>query len=382
MSIFNFWKKKEKAEETKDPFYDLEKTILEKKERLEPKEKEIVLGIKQKVLELTVELRKESAILEEVDLKDNRSDQRLKFIVLENLKNYISCIDILVETLDKLYSEKPDELIAQIKSAFIDFKNRSQKSREKSTYLIGKEIRDVKESIGKFFKELDEFIKDNASFFLEKNLIDETEELSKKIEVLNKSKMDFEEEKTGLENRIEEYGKKLEEIEKNLNEIKESEEYKEELEKKEKISSLKHEINKSLLDAKNFVDLKSLEKIYHHDEKKMNLIKSYEENFSKVLSNENPSLLDLLNEQKRKELGARVAEIKSNLEALKILVNIKNPLEKLEEEELEAKAIIQESKEELEKKEELLNKFSSEIEEIKEKIKAIFEKIDSTYNKQ
>jgi chromosome segregation ATPase len=301
---------------------------------------------------------------------------------LENLANYVKYLDKLIKDLEILNAPSSEFLIEEIQRIFVDFKNRSQVSKEKSTYLIGKEIRDIKDSIGKFFREIDEFIHEEKSFFEELNLLKEASGLSKKIKELETVKLDLEEEKTGLENELESLKETLEEVLNNIEKIKESNEYKEQIEKKEKVKDLKEKLNKNLLELKNSIDLKVLAKRYHHEDKKMTLIKEYEENFSRILSNENQVFINLLDDQKKEKVLDKVRELRVDLEQVKLLINNKNPAEKLEEEKTNTEARLIEATSELERKQKSLDKFNEEIENFKQSIKEILEKVDARYMRQ
>jgi len=382
MGFFDFWKKKENTEEKLDYFSNLDKTLLEKKERTRNKENAVIDKIRARILQLTGELRQEISTLENLDLKDVKADQRLKFIVLENLANYVRYLNKLVEDLERVNAPSSEVLIEEIQKIFIEFKNRSQLSKEKSTYLIGKEIRDVKDSIGKFFRDLDDFVQDEKSFFEETTLLKEAINLSKKIKELSVAKLDLEEEKTGLENELESLKENLINVLSHIEEIKDSTEYQDQLNKKEQVKSLKEKLNKELLELKNSIDLKLLAKRYHHEEKKMAVIKEYEGNFSKIISLENRAFLSLLDEQKKKSTEERVELLRGDLEQIKLLIGSKNQAEQLEEEKSNNENRISEITLELEKKQKSLDRFNEEVEGIKNSIKEKLEKVDSKYLRQ
>jgi len=377
MGIFNFWKKKE--EEKQENSLDFNSTILEKKERIIAKESLVVETLKTKVLKLTEELKREIVVLEEVDLKDSKSDQRLKFIVLENLANYVKSLERLIQDLENISNTKSEEYILEIQNAFTEFKEKSKVSREKSTYLIGKEIRDVKDSIGNFFKDIDDFIKEEGSFFSELNLLKEAEKISNEIKQLNKRKLDLDEEKIGFENEISSLSDELEKVLSSIKSQENNEEYKNQLNKKEQVEGLKEKLKKDLIELKNLVDFKMLSKMYHHDSKKLAIIKEYEDNFSKILYLENVKLLELIDDAKREKVIPRIGELKKVYSEISNLINNKNSAEILEEEKTNLEERIKEANSELEKRIENLKIFYEEEENLINQIKIILEKIDSNY---
>src|SRR5574344_831266 len=106
MGLFNFFKKKEeKVEKEENYFSNLDDSIRKRFERSKEKEKVILKIIKEKLSSFLERLSVQIGVLENIDLKDPRSDERLKFIVLENLSNYIKSLGILSKKLKELNNE-------------------------------------------------------------------------------------------------------------------------------------------------------------------------------------------------------------------------------------------------------------------------------------
>jgi len=381
MGLFDFFKKKEeKAEKEENYFSNLNESIDKRVERSKEKEKVILNILKEKLSSFLERLSVQIGVLENIDLKDSRSDERLKFIVLENLSNYIKYLGILSKKLKDLDKESSEEFIKEIQNIFLEFKKNSKTSREKSTYLIGKEIRDVKENFGDFFQEINDFIEEEKSFFDELSVTKELFELSKKLSELNNSRLDIEEEKVGLENELFLLRENLENTLSNINRIKETPEYLEQSSKKEKIESLKLDLRKKIFDLKGTIDFKKLYNNYHHDPKKMSLIKEYDENFSKIISESNDSFLELLSKDEKEKVLKELDELKKRYSELKELVENKNPVEILIEDKERYEKSIEDISIELDKRQKSLLKLDVSEEGAKKTVSLLFEKIDANYS--
>ena len=111
MGFFSLFKKKEKQEQRVDYFKDLDKAIVDKKITIQLKEKGVIEVIQKRIAQLAEELAQEISVLEMIDLHNVKAEQRLKFIVLENLANYIKSLDKLKCYLQTLSSEDSESLI-------------------------------------------------------------------------------------------------------------------------------------------------------------------------------------------------------------------------------------------------------------------------------
>jgi len=116
----------------------------------------------------------------------------------------------------------------------------------------------------------------------------------------------------------------LTEIEK----IKQSENYKNMLEKKEKLNILKEEFREKILTLKQLIDFKALTNFFHTNEKQMNILKEYKTDFYANFEQDNGKrILDLLKESK---LNTNIISERENLIKAKkeILENYEKEIEK------------------------------------------------------
>lgn len=383
MKLFNFFrrkKEKESEEIPEDIFLDLDGSLKKRVERSKEKEKIVLNILKENIFLFLGELSVNIGLLEGIDLKDSRSDERLKFIVMENLSNYIGHLKNLSKQLKKIEEEDAEKFIEILESTFLDFRKTSRMSREKATYLIGKEIRSVRECIGKFLEKINGFMVEEKKFFDEISALKEIAEISKKFSEINDSLLSVEEEKTGLENELSLLKENLEENSLNIERLKKTPEYRESLGKKEKIESLKSDLKKGLFELKNLADFKFLFRLNHKVPKKMESISRFEENFSIILIEEEGDLfLELLSEGKKEEFSRKLKKLRKIEVVLKETMDVKTPFELLLEDKLKYENSIEEIASEIEKREKAFNKLKILEEENKKTISLLVEKIDLNY---
>ena len=174
MGIFDFLKsKKEEPKKVKLRFNKLEGWLYEKIKMNKEKEHRILISINSIISETILTLNEQRFMLDKIDLKDRKEEERLKRIVVENISFYSSHLDKLIFNLKNLKKESLEEMLEHLNKIFLDFKQKSNTSFEKSTILVGKELGDIKETITKFSNELNDVLtedKETLEFF--KNLAD------------------------------------------------------------------------------------------------------------------------------------------------------------------------------------------------------------------
>jgi len=344
MGIFDFLKKKkqelESLEKEKVKFEDITSWISKKRESEKIKEKQVLSQIKEVIFELIQELNEKSEILAKVDISKRKEDPRLKEVVIDNLEKYKDSINQLIEKLEIVKEKQHSELnifINEINKILEDFQKRSKSSYERATILIGKELGDIKETLSNFFRSLNRIISENESILIhlrilktiEQNL-NELDNVRKEKEIILTSLKSLKESQLELET-------KKGQVEKQIETRKKSNEYFNEKEKKHLALEKKKEIEKNILKLKNFVDFKYLEKIHHTNPKKMNVIKSYENDFNQILEKENKELFDLINEQdkgkdKTSDITSQIENINQELKEINTLLGTKDSLEIIEAE--------------------------------------------------
>ncbi|MBD3253025.1 hypothetical protein GF386_04800, partial [Candidatus Pacearchaeota archaeon] len=160
MGFFSFFKPRKKNIE-KTSINNLDEIINKKKDYT--KQQELIRTIKELVSEFREDIKEKLEILEKIDLTQKKADSRTKFIIKENLTNYMTHLQKLINSLEIDASDLTD-LIKKINSVFYDFEKKSHPNFQKATFLIGKELGDTKKSIDNFFKNLNKKISENKDF--------------------------------------------------------------------------------------------------------------------------------------------------------------------------------------------------------------------------
>ena len=375
MGLFNFLKKKKDikpiVEEKKIlTIEEIEISLTKKKQEGKLKEKDIAKKINSLLTEVSSELEEKNERLKKVDLNKKEENQNIKDLVLENMKIYSSFTDELINSIKEIKEENLQQLINEINKKFINFERNSKFSFNRANFLVGRELVATKDSIKLFFSKLNEIINDDKQFLeslVKINLIEKKiNEIKKEQEIYEEIKVEMRKissKKLELENR-------QEILQNQILEIQQSEEYLEKNKRKENAQKDKREIEKELFRIKTSINWKKLAELFHVSKKKMETLKDYEQDFSKILTNEE-DLIEILKEasfdteeisfklnnirQKKKEIEESLAQ-KDDLDGLKFNLNSN---------ELEIKEIL--IKEE---------KISKKVEEIEAKILKIKEIIN------
>lgn len=345
MGFWDFFKKiKQKQEEEieieieKISQNELQSWTENKKAEIEKQEETFLKEIQTKISELISELQEKNSTLKKVNVDEKKAEEKIKLIVKENLDNYVYYLEKLLEKLKEINHEDK-KIIEKINSVFEDFKKRSSPSYEKATFLIGKEIGSIKETIRKFFRELNRIVKENQEIVDNLKIISSIEEKIKKSNEIKKINSEtaniiknYNEKISNLNNNIK---TKEEEIEK----IKKSEKFIEEKEKIERLKTKRKELEQDIENLRENIDFKSLANFYHSFEKEMAIVKLYKENFKQAFQRTNgQDLLVLLKEAKMQntKILNKIGEIEEkkketgNIEFRDLgISNIENEIKKL-----------------------------------------------------
>ena len=164
--------------------------------------------IQVRISQLIQELEEKISTLKKINVDKKKIEEKIKIIVRENLDNYIYYLDELIDKLKKM-NEFDKEIVEKINSIFSDFEKRSKMSYEKATFLIGKELGDIKESIRAFFKDLENILKDNKDLIDKSKIISSTKTNIEKFSNVNGIKLE-------IEKAIDEYDKKIRNLDNNI----------------------------------------------------------------------------------------------------------------------------------------------------------------------
>jgi hypothetical protein len=336
MGIFDFFKKIKKQEEDikRIRFEEIAREINNEKQKIENYQKEPKNQIKESLSELLQGLERGVISLKEVSLEEKKAPERAKLIVRENLIKFNDYLGKLISNLKELNSESLETLINKINLIFHEFEQKSSKSFEKSTFLIGKELGEIRENIKKFYRIFNKIIKENEQTIEQGKRILIIEEKLQIFNEINKNILNNEGGIREIEKTIKIGEEKIQNLKKEIEEKKKSSEYIKRIRTIQEIEKLKISLALKLQELKNLIDFKALTKIYHSIESKMRLIKEYKENFKETFEKhgcENlQELVDIrdINQELINEKIKEIKEIKQNIENIQIEEDITGGLVK------------------------------------------------------
>jgi hypothetical protein len=381
MGIFDFFKKKKiKSElEEKINFTEINNWIDNKKQEIKKDHKQPKKEINKILLNSVQEFEALVELLKDLDLTEKKAPERAKLIVMQNLYNFIDCLEKLILELKQLDSEKDldsislENFINKINSAFESFEKKSIMSFQKSTFLIGKELEKVKEIISVFFKSFNKTIKEQKESIEQLKIILIIKEKLQKIANLEKINSENKNVLLEIQEKTNSFEEKIQKLKDQIKKIKETQEYIEQKTSKEEFEKLKTTIVIEFQNLKDLIDFKSLSEIYHSIEEKMSLVKDYRENFKETFEKQtNESFFDLIDIKKIdkepikqkisfiEELKQKANELNSNIQ--------KELTEGLEKEIQHNSDKIIELSSESSKQEKLSKKFEENREQIKQEI--------------
>lgn len=336
MGFWDFFRKsskeKEEIENEKIPVRELEPWFLNKKTEVKKQEEIFLELIQERISRLIQEFEEEISALKKIDVDNKKAEEKVKLIVKENLENYINYLEKLTAKLKDINREKKD-IIEKINSLFSDFEKRSRMSYEKATFLIGKEMGKVRESIMAFFKNLERFLKENQGLIDKSKIISPVEEKIGKFSEVKKIKSE-------IEKTINEYNEKIGNLnnsikiqKEEIKKIEESEKFIKQGKKREELKKKKEELEEEIHRLREMIDFKSLTNFFHSFEKEMSMIKAHKENFKAAFQKTNGGeIISLLQEAKMKdtEIMKKIEEITEREKEIKNTMISKTGIEDLE----------------------------------------------------
>lgn len=378
MEIFKLFKKKKEKQWTRISFDKIELLLENKKTTFCEENKRIKRELKERFRSFVGEIDEGIRILEGITLEKRREAERVKEIVLSSLGEFIVHLKKLRDNIEKIDTDPEVEQIFERVYFFLkDFEKKSSPHFEKATYLIGKELGDVAQSI----KKMDTFLKEISSenrdilaipIFVStvERLLNEESDLKKSLEESKQIEKDLIERNKIIETKISR-------IEKDIENTKKTREYGEMLKQREILEDLKDDLKNRVLEVRSLIDFKKLASIHHSSEKSMQIIKDFKNDLNIVLEKDVSPLLRLLNETESKKVSEGIREImkrKQDITALEKRLDKNNKTSLIEQDLGEMKKELLIIREELAKQEKITNKFMSKIGDLKEGIIKEFEK--------
>jgi hypothetical protein len=390
MGIFDFLKKKlAKEEETSTKkiinIHDLPAFLATEKDDI--KDNESVFGeeMKSLVSKLTIELNNGLEQLKVLDLEKKRENEKMKFVVKENLHYFINHLEKLISDLKYLNYDSIEDIKRTINLVFLEFERKSIRNYQKSTILIGEELGNIKKSISEFFKSFKNIIEKNNTTIEKSSMLGS---ISRSLSEYNR----IEEEEDKINSEIRSFNDKIADLwgdiasqNEKIEKLKDNKEYNEFSEEKKRLDEKKNEFSLELSKIKSLIDFKALGSVYHSDEKKMELVKAYNERFKESFMSHPPEKLIRLIE----EGGLSAKGIKDKIEAAKklqsdidkirprkdISIELRNDMDKI-------KIMMIDAENNKAKQEKIRSRIAEDKTKIKDEIRNKLQKIDITLTEE
>lgn len=301
MGITDFIKNLFKQEEIKIvqiEFSNLNNFIQNKEQENKIKEQEFINSTNQLTIQLTEDLRPKIQILENIDLTEKKVEEKIRLIIKQNLDNYTNHLKKLITNLQNINTNNPQSLINQINSIFKNFQKNSNTSFQKSTFLIGKELENITDTLINFSKNFKNLQQENKELILTNQILNHVKSNLNNYRKIKETQDSINNNLINLKNQSTNLKSKVILLKKEIEEIKQNNEYKEESKKEQDINNKKQELKKTFQALKQLIDFKTLANIFHSNEKEMNIIKKHKENFQQAFEKDNQIILNLLSDAK------------------------------------------------------------------------------------
>ncbi|MFA5856387.1 MAG: hypothetical protein WC867_03450 [Candidatus Pacearchaeota archaeon] len=279
MAFFDFLKKKVEIVKETIHFADIPNWIDKSNKEFKIKDNVISQEITLRLKTLIINLEENIPVIKNIDLSKKKIEDRVRFIVKENLDKYIENLERFISNLRDISEYNTDSLIKKINFTVFSFEDRTKLQYEKATYLIGEDLEKIKKEISNFFKDTKVILEVNKSTLEMFKAIGDIEIILIKIKQQESLEKHSEEIIEEANKEIAKINKSIEDIVKKISEVKSSELYSNEKKIRQDIDLKNYELEKDIISLREFIDFKSLIKSYHTDSKKMEIIKDYKDDF-------------------------------------------------------------------------------------------------------
>lgn len=370
MGIFDFFKQKKPAiENNKIKFDEIKDFISRNKSEITLKETKVIREIQNRINSLILELENEIIVIKRVDLKDRKVEEKVRLIVLENAWLYADYLAKLKENLENIKSTNLDDLISSINTNFQEFKKKSSFSLEKARFLIGKELGNVMQTIEQFYNDLNETLAENKGLIEKHHLIKKNEKIFCEISEVNTHKDNLQKEINQIDEDISKFQEKILNLKSNLEEISKSKEYAKIQQQKQELEHKKHKLDSEMAKLRSNINLREYSKIYHSMDKKMKMIKEYEQDFKDVFEKDQGKfLLEITKDETN--IKKAIQEILSLKKEIAEFIIEKDSLAGIAEEILSLQDKILEENDKKTKLTKKISEFEDKIENIKKNLKS------------
>ncbi len=285
--------------------------------KIEEKRGHIKTSMTERINRFNLEILENVKIVQEVDIGKIRERENLKILTKKGIDSYIEILDELIKGLDDAKNMPSEEYVNKIVENVNRFSKLSRVHFERATILVGDKMVNLKETCNSLFRDLTGIIKENPKLSKEKEKIVVLQKLVLELKEDKKKVEEYEENKNALNEKIRILRKDREALKKRMDELENSSDYKKDEENKEKAKKDTEKLENEIQLLKKQIDFKALAKVFYKDSKKMNVLKSYSENFLYSVKNDtNLDIIPIVKESTGADLAVLLT-IKNKLESLK-----------------------------------------------------------------
>jgi len=287
LDLFRKKKEKKPIEIENVPFEELGSWIKLKIQTLE-KDKEIFTNsVKSRVDQLIGELGSGIDGLQGIDWEKIKTEERVKSIVRGNLENYVVHLQQLKLDLSAL--EEMERI--KINNVFASFDRRAGKNYQKSTFLIGKELTVINESVRKMFVDLNKLQEENKTLLDCVKVIFSVRSMLGNLESAQSLILKVDGDIKKIHDKVEALKLRIIASNDQIEKIKGSEDFREWKIRNEHYIDIKRKRDSLIVELRRAINLKSLAKAWHENETEMKIVKRYRENFEKAFDEDGGKIL-------------------------------------------------------------------------------------------
>jgi len=323
------------------PFEELCTKVEDKIKELDDKEKQLKEGIISRIAIFEKELEPIKEELLSFDLSKRKEDEKLKFIVEENRRLYLSLLDNLVNNLKKIEPQNIKDYIKNVEHTINHFTKLSRMPFERTTILIGKEAESIIIIFKNFVSDTHLLISSNDSLFKKKDAGESFIKLLEEVKSHESSLKEIFITSKELEEKSKKSIEEKKKIEDKISDVLQSQEYQEDKKIKQDKTLEKEIIEREIQRARENMPWKELLNVYHHNEKKREFIKNYRKGFTKSLEEDKELQMNVLLQEMNCANNINFKELQMKISKMYVpiilptdekIYYLKNKIEQLERE--------------------------------------------------
>ena len=307
MGLLDFFRSRKVAEEPLkevsfgDAVLLLEARVKDESVKIDEAKREVG----DRIVTFVSEVGERIVILDLIDLAKKREHERIKFMTMKGLKEYIEELNRFVGNLEKVDGGLEFSLYVRgINLAVDSFLRNSRKKLGRATILIGKELAEAEELIKVFHKEVNVIVGRSSGIVSRVGRAGELQVLKESVVKVRKEREEVKKIIFNLNKEREMAMNEKSEKEKEFDLFEEGEEFKDWLDGKEALKSEGEALEKSIRDLRGRIDIKLLMNKFHGVPRSLELLKSYRDDFLNALMSDGVFLiLDMIEGDDKEIVG-------------------------------------------------------------------------------